>query len=559
MASSKTMSKEMIKSENMIDEIRELRRQLEEANETIEAIRGGQVDALVVQNENGHQLYTLKSADQTYRVFIEKMKEGAVTLNEDGTILYSNSQFADMVELPLPKVIGLSFGRFIPEQYAAEFSKLIKKGWQSDSKGEICIKNRDGRLVPFLLSFTTLSLDEGNALSIILTDLTDQKENEKQLKQKNEQLEEATRKTAEMNERLEEMVKERTRELLASREHFKFLADNIPVIVWTANTDGRIDYFNRCWYDYAGESVEESIKKGLIEYLLPEDREFFISEWKKAMTGQDFFEIEIRIRRKSDNHYRYHSLYAVPFRDGSSKITMWIGTMTDIEDSKTELEKKDEFIGVASHELKTPLTSLKGYIQLMNDQSGQLPDKINQYVKKANDSINKLQHLIDDLLDVSRIQSGKLDFNISRVNISDLVRECVTDCSHMYVDRSIEGKITDGLFVNGNADRLEQVFMNFVSNAVKYSAPGTPVTVVAERIDGFVKISVADRGIGLSEDNKKKIFDRFFRVDGSKHLSSGLGMGLYISAEIIKAHKGKMEVESQPNDGATFSFLLPVA
>jgi two-component system CheB/CheR fusion protein len=553
------MSKEMIKSENMIDEIRELRRQLEEANETIEAIRGGQVDALVVQNENGHQLYTLKSADQTYRVFIEKMKEGAVTLNEDGTILYSNSQFADMVELPLPKVIGLSFGRFIPEQYAAEFSKLIKKGWQSDSKGEICIKNRDGRLVPFLLSFTTLSLDEGNALSIILTDLTDQKENEKQLKQKNEQLEEATRKTAEMNERLEEMVKERTRELLASREHFKFLADNIPVIVWTANTDGRIDYFNRCWYDYAGESVEESIKKGLIEYLLPEDREFFISEWKKAMTGQDFFEIEIRIRRKSDNHYRYHSLYAVPFRDGSSKITMWIGTMTDIEDSKTELEKKDEFIGVASHELKTPLTSLKGYIQLMNDQSGQLPDKINQYVKKANDSINKLQHLIDDLLDVSRIQSGKLDFNISRVNISDLVRECVTDCSHMYVDRSIEGKITDGLFVNGNADRLEQVFMNFVSNAVKYSAPGTPVTVVAERIDGFVKISVADRGIGLSEDNKKKIFDRFFRVDGSKHLSSGLGMGLYISAEIIKAHKGKMEVESQPNDGATFSFLLPVA
>src|SRR5258705_7790444 len=189
--------------EELLEELKELRFQLHEANETIQAIRTGQVDALMVETEGGPQLYTLKSADHTYRVFIEKMKEGAVTLDSNGIILYSNSQFADMINLPLTKVIGLSIMNFIPDECKPRFKKLIEQGWHSDSKGEIYLKNKNNELIPYLVSVISLELVEGTALSIILTDLTVQKENEKQLQLKNQKLEEAKLAAYKMNEELE--------------------------------------------------------------------------------------------------------------------------------------------------------------------------------------------------------------------------------------------------------------------------------------------------------------------------------------------------------------------
>src|SRR4051794_11364929 len=175
--------------EELLSEVDSLRMQLDEANDAIYAIRSGQVDALVVNGKNGHQLYTLKTADHTYRLFIEKMIEGAVTLDRKGIILYSNSQFASMLKIPLSKVIGVPFNRFVAPAFSEEFSALFSRGWHGDCKGEIALVN-DGKYTEFQLSLTTLVLDEGMALSIILTDLTQQKETQKQLKLKNEQLEE---------------------------------------------------------------------------------------------------------------------------------------------------------------------------------------------------------------------------------------------------------------------------------------------------------------------------------------------------------------------------------
>src|ERR1700742_465903 len=129
----------------LLSENEELRMQLEDANDTINAIRTGQVDAFVVEADGEHQLYTLKTADQTYRVFIEKMNEGAVTLNHDGLILYSNSRFASMVAMPLEKVLGLSFDEFIPEGSRDSFNDLITNGWDEDCKEEIEIEAKDGR------------------------------------------------------------------------------------------------------------------------------------------------------------------------------------------------------------------------------------------------------------------------------------------------------------------------------------------------------------------------------------------------------------------------------
>lgn len=167
-----------------------LRLQLEEATDTINAIRSGQVDALVVKDANGaHQLFTLKTADQTYRLFIEKMSEGAVTINENGIILYSNSKFASMVDVQLSKVIGLPFSSFVPDESKDIFNEMFKNGWMGDHKAELNIK-RGELLIPCQLSVASLELDEGVSLSVILTDLTFQKETETLLKSNNQKLKE---------------------------------------------------------------------------------------------------------------------------------------------------------------------------------------------------------------------------------------------------------------------------------------------------------------------------------------------------------------------------------
>ena len=172
--------------QELADQLADLRLQLEEATDTIEAIRTGQIDALIVQGENGHQLYTLKSADHTYRVFIEKMNEGAVTLSRDGLILYSNSQFAHLLNEPLADIIGHPFLNYVATGYKNQCKLLMERGWNEDCKGEVVLKTKKNPAVQ--LSLTTLELDEDYSLSIIITDLTTQKETEKHLKQKNEEL-----------------------------------------------------------------------------------------------------------------------------------------------------------------------------------------------------------------------------------------------------------------------------------------------------------------------------------------------------------------------------------
>jgi PAS domain S-box-containing protein len=189
----------------MLSEIEELNRRLEEANDTIEAIRTGQIDALVVQGSNGHQLYTLKSADQTYRVFIEKMTEGAVTLNQRGIIVYCNSKFASMVRLSLSHVLGLPFAEFIAPENKMAFEVLFEKCWKEDCKGEVLLKGGN-EATPVQLSLTTLELDEGISLSIILTDLTAQKQAQQQLSVYNEQLKEINHALEDSNHDLQQFA-----------------------------------------------------------------------------------------------------------------------------------------------------------------------------------------------------------------------------------------------------------------------------------------------------------------------------------------------------------------
>jgi len=463
-----------------------------------------------------------------------------------------------MVNLPLSRVIGCRFSDFVPKEFRESFQALIEQGWKTDSKGEISLRNEKNELVPFLLSFTSLELDEGTSLSIILTDLSIQKENEKQLRTKNVQLEEARMDVARMNEELKNTVRVRTRDLLVSREHFKFLADNIPVIVWTTQADGSANFFNKRWYEYTGLDLETSQEAAVREVLHPDDIDATVKAWKEAIEDKTQFYFEYRIRRAADGTFRWHLAKGEPLKDEAGNVIAWFGTSTDIEDQKKELEKKDEFISVASHELRTPLTSLKGYIQLMEYQKN-LPEDVKLFIHKANSSLNKLQHLIDALLDASKIQAGRLKFNREVFNLTDLINTCVENCHFMYPGYQIKKELEADVAVLGNEERLEQVLMNLINNAVKYSPLKNEIVVRMEKNETVAHVSVIDFGIGMSEEDQKQIFERFYRAEGGEFLTPGLGMGLYISSEIIKEHDGKMSVTSKLNEGSAFSFSVPLA
>jgi two-component system CheB/CheR fusion protein len=545
-----------LKTLSELPEIESLRQKLDEANATIDAIRSGQVDAIVVKEKEGPRIYTLKSADQTYRVFIEKMIEGAVTLNENGVILYSNSRFAAMMKLPLSKIMGSRFKEYISPESAAVLNSLIEKGWKEESKGEVFLVTHTGEVIPVLVSLTTLELDEGTALSLILTDLTFQKDIEKQLREKNDELEAAWLFTEKLNNELELRVHERTNELLSSREHFKFLADSIPVIVWTAKPNGDFDYFNSQWYNYTGLTFEQSKGSGWQSVIHPHDLQKVITEWKRCVLSGEPYKLEDR-KRNANGIYSSFISDALPFKNNDGKIIAWFGVCTNIEEQKRDMEKKDQFISMASHELKTPVTSLKAYteILMMTQKPEENADTISM-LDKMNKQIDKLTHLIGDLLDVSKANAGELNFYFEKIDFNELIKEVAGIMQLTSRKHKIELQLSDTRIIEGDKSRLGQVITNLLSNAIKYSPDANKIIVSSLSSENDIKICVQDFGIGIPISEQSKLFKRFFRV--TNNTFPGLGLGLYICNEIIKRHSGTMEFKSEDGKGSVFCFTLPV-
>jgi PAS domain S-box-containing protein len=220
--------------------------------------------------------------------------------------------------------------------------------------------------------------------------------------------------------------------------------------------------------------------------------------------------------------------------------------------------KKDEFIGLASHELKTPMTVINGYLQII-ERGLQTDEKSKNFIGKALLQLNKLTTLVSDLLDVSKIQSGKLPLSYSEFDLNLLAVEVTEMMQESNNSHKIELQLTDTpVIIKADEQRIEQVFINLISNAAKYSPGGNRILIKTITSGKKVIISVSDNGIGIDKDHQDRIFSRFYRVENLAAHMSGLGIGLYICHEIIERHKGKMWVDSELGKGATFFFDLPV-
>ena len=543
--------------EELIAQVEELQTQLAECHDTIDAIRSGEVDAFIVKNNDKHELYTLKTADQTYRVFIEKMAEGAVTINEEGIILYSNTSFSNMVNLPLEKVLGFPFWNFISPNYKETIDAVITHAWQREVKTEVTLQRHHNQ-IPVLLSLNTLEIDGGIALSIIVTNLSYQKDAQELLKQKNYQLEQAQLVTKSLNEHLEETVRLRTNELFKSREQFKFLADNIPAIVWTTNAKGIHDYYNNRWFEFTGS--KDLMKSQFTSFIHPDDCDQYLDRWKHTISNGTPFEMIHRLKKGAGGNYKWHFSQAMPYKNANGEIVCWFGISTDIDEQKQALEKKDEFISIASHELKTPVTSIKGYVQLLQfNFENEGNTRAVELLTKVDAQVNKLTNLISDLLDVKKIENGQLQYHNELFDFNELVKEIAEETGRVLKKHVLNCNIADTRMVFGDRNKIGQVITNFMDNAGKYSPAGSEILVTTTSKEKTIRLAVQDFGIGIPKDQLGKIFERFFRVSQEKENTyAGLGLGLYISAEIIKRHKGIIGVETEKEKGSTFYFELPV-
>jgi signal transduction histidine kinase len=279
---------------------------------------------------------------------------------------------------------------------------------------------------------------------------------------------------------------------------------------------------------------------------------------ESVQSGKDFL-FEHRFRRH-DGEYRWQLSRAVPQKDESGSIQMWVGSSTDIQEIKEMEQQKDYFISMASHELKTPLTSIKGYVQLLQIMHEKSEDSFTRNALSTMDrQINTLTKLIAELLDVSKIKSGGLNFNKEYFEITELINDVVNEVKIINPHNKIALAITEKVMVCADRDRISQVLINFLTNAIKYSPDSEIIEVKCSVKNNQATVTVKDFGIGISKKDQSKVFERFYRVEGTNEKTfPGFGIGLFIASEIIRRHDGKIYVESELGKGSIFSFELPV-
>ena len=358
--------------------------------------------------------------------------------------------------------------------------------------------------------------------------------------------------------------------------------DSLPQLAWSADANGWLDYYNRRWFEYTGTTMEQMEGWGWVRVHDPAALPRMLKIWRNALLSGQPWEDEFRMRRGSDGTLRWHLSRAMPVRDAGGRIVRWFGTNTDIEDQKLASEQyaqllareqrarreaeaanraKDEFLALVSHELRTPLSAILGWTQLLRAgalHAGKQAAAIEKIERNA-----KLQaKLIEDLLDVSRIISGKLELERRPVGVADTVRASVEAAKPTADAKKLLLSFADtsaGATASADAARLQQIVGNLLANAIKFTPEGGAIEVQVRAADAYVEIEVRDDGQGIAPGLLSHIFDRFRQADcSSTRRHGGLGLGLSIVRQLTDLHGGDVVATSAgEGQGATFVVRLP--
>lgn len=348
-----------------------------------------------------------------------------------------------------------------------------------------------------------------------------------------------------------------------SEKKFHIIADFMPEKVWTADAYGNKEYFNQRYLEFTGLAPKDLLGWGWKKIIHPSDWPENEELWLASIASGEDYENMLRIKN-SAGEFKWHMSRASALKDEAGNVLRWVGTKTEIQTVKEEEEKRANFIKMVSHELKTPVTSIKGYVQLSqmvieNNKEVNYPEPLINSLTRIEKLIVRLTRLINEMLDLSRLDSGQMQFHPEEFNLQNLLIEVIEDCKQINPNHRI--KIEKEYFCQVNADKnqLEQVMVNLLGNAIKYSPLESEILVRTEKVnEETVRVSVEDKGIGIDKDDQEKIFERFYRVSGkNEETYPGFGIGLFISKEMVTRHGGSFSLKSAKGKGSVFSFTLP--
>jgi PAS domain S-box-containing protein len=535
----------------------ELVARLREAEETLEAIRGGEVDAVVIAGPAGQQVYTLENADRPYRVLVEQMQEGAVTLSEDGTILYCNDRFAMMVGVRRDSVIGLSLTQFFSSYEGKTLSDMIDAVASPGAAGEFTIANGLGREIPVNISLVDLKVDRGMPRLVcgIVTDLTFSRMR--------------TRELGAANEKLANEIIERRK----TEESLQLTLDAAEMGIWELDLVNdrmhRSARHDRIFGDETGQDSYQFAK--LVEHFVPEDRATVRSAFERAKaTGN--VEFEHRITRASDGVVRWVNVKGRTFYDGKRPVRI-TGVTSDITQRREvdeqlrqaqKMEAVGQLTGGIAHDFNNLLMIIGGSLDMLGRRVP-LEPRIHSLFEAAKQAVNRGSKLNQQLLAFSRRQ----DLHMETVQINDLK----PSFEHL-LDRAV-GEMVKVEFIKDedlwtcrtDPHQLETAILNLAINARDAMPQGGRLIIrtVNRRIDEvlaaqwqgsageYAVISVEDTGIGMSPEILAHVFEPFFTT---KDVGKGTGLGLSQVYGFAKQSGGFVTVHSEPGSGTLIEVFL---
>lgn len=368
-------------------------------------------------------------------------------------------------------------------------------------------------------------------------------------------------------------------ELTAPQLHLFF--DWLPHLAWSTDAEGWIDFYNRRWYEYTGTTFEEMEGWGWIRVHDPNDLTRITRVYRQAFSTGQPWEDEFRLRRASDGMMRWHLSRAMPVRDATGAIVRWFGTNTDVHDQKlagveyarllaraerarAEAEganqARDRFLAMVSHELRTPLNAISGWAQIL--RTGQVEPKMDAALAKIEANARLQAHVINDLLDVSRVIGGKLTVSREVLDLGTILEEAVETIRPALAKAGVEivmrGQAT-GTTILGDRGRLLQVFGNLLTNALKFGGSGRRIEVEVAVDNAHASTTISDQGVGLDAEQISQLFGVFWQANtSSTRRHGGLGLGLAIARQLVELHGGQIEVRSSGvGTGAAFTVILP--
>lgn len=357
--------------------------------------------------------------------------------------------------------------------------------------------------------------------------------------------------------------------VVADARRLKTMVATIPDIVWEARPDGQIEYANENWYKYIDRPIGTDISNLWLEFLHPDDVERSIAIWTRSLKTGEKYEIEYRFREARTGQYNWFISRALPYKNDAGEIVRWYGTCTNIEAHKKnakllDLNKsKDEFISIASHQLRTPATAVKQYLHMLDSgMFGELTSQQHDLLQRAIESNERQLRTITDLLKVAQVDSGEARLNMIHVDMSGLVHEIITDMTEVFKNREqtlVYTPFKQKAIADVDPEAMRMVIENIIDNASKYSDEDTAITVSVKIEKDEICIYVKDNGVGVPPEKRNRLFEKFSRIHNVRSTKvGGTGLGLYWAKRVIDMHDGKITYSENVPQGSIFTIRLKI-